>query len=109
MVIPSIPGYGYSAKPRETGWGPARIARAWTELMKRLGYTRYVAQGGDWGAIITDVMATQEPPGLLAMHTNFGQALFPPMSQQRWRVTCWGLVARRHRACPLRRAARTSS
>ena len=70
VVIPSIPGYGYSAKPRETGWDPARIARAWTELMKRLGYTRYVAQGGDWGAIITDVMATQEPPGLLAMHTN---------------------------------------
>ena len=70
VVIPSMPGYGYSGKPRETGWGPDRIARAWTELMKRLGYTRYVAQGGDWGAIITDVMAVQAPPELLGMHTN---------------------------------------
>ena len=70
VVIPSIPGYGYSGKPRETGWGPDRIARAWTELMKRLGYTRFVAQGGDWGAIITDVMANQAPPELIGMHTN---------------------------------------
>jgi pimeloyl-ACP methyl ester carboxylesterase len=70
VVIPSIPGYGYSGKPRETGWDPARIAGAWTELMKRLGYTRFVAQGGDWGAIITDVLAVQAPPGLLGMHTN---------------------------------------
>ena len=61
VVIPSMPGYGYSGKPRETGWGPDRIARAWAELMKRLGYTRFVAQGGDWGAIITDVMAAQAP------------------------------------------------
>ena len=65
-----MPGYGYSGKPRETGWGPDRIARAWTELMRRLGYTRFVAQGGDWGAIITDVMAAQAPPELLGMHTN---------------------------------------
>jgi pimeloyl-ACP methyl ester carboxylesterase len=70
LVIPSIPGYGYSGKPRETGWDPARIAGAWTELMKRLGYTRFVAQGGDWGAIITDVLAVQAPPELLGMHTN---------------------------------------
>ncbi len=70
VVIPSIPGYGYSGKPRETGWDPARIAAAWTELMKRLGYTRFVAQGGDWGAIITDVLAVQAPPELLGMHTN---------------------------------------
>ncbi len=70
VVIPSIPGYGYSGKPRDTGWGPDRVARAWAELMKRLGYTLYVAQGGDWGAIITDVMAAQEPPGLIGMHTN---------------------------------------
>jgi len=70
MVIPSIPGYGYSGKPRETGWDPARIAGAWTELMKRLGYTRFVAQGGDWGAIITAVLAVQAPPELLGMHTN---------------------------------------
>jgi pimeloyl-ACP methyl ester carboxylesterase len=70
VVIPSMPGYGYSGKPGETGWGPARIARAWTELMKRLGYAQFVAQGGDWGAIITDVMAAQAPPGLIGMHTN---------------------------------------
>ena len=70
VVIPSMPGYGYSGKPHETGWGPDRMARAWTELMKRLGYTRFVAQGGDWGAIVTDVMATQAPPELLGMHTN---------------------------------------
>jgi pimeloyl-ACP methyl ester carboxylesterase len=70
VVVPSIPGYGYSGKPRETGWGPTRIAQAWTELMKRLGYTQFVAQGGDWGAIITDVMAAQAPPELLGMHTN---------------------------------------
>jgi pimeloyl-ACP methyl ester carboxylesterase len=61
VVIPSMPGYGYTAKPRETGWGPDRMARAWTELMKRLGYTQFVAQGGDWGAIVTDVMAAQAP------------------------------------------------
>jgi len=70
LVIPSIPGYGYSGKPRELGWGPARIARAWAELMKRLGYTHYVAQGGDWGAIITDLLSAQAPPGLLGMHSN---------------------------------------
>jgi pimeloyl-ACP methyl ester carboxylesterase len=70
MIIPSMPGYGYSGKQRDTGWGSDRIARAWTELMKRLGYPRYVAQGGDWGAIITDVTAVQAPPELVGMHTN---------------------------------------
>jgi pimeloyl-ACP methyl ester carboxylesterase len=70
VVIPSIPGYGYSGKPRDTGWGPDRTARAWAELMKRLGYSLYVAQGGDWGAVITDVMAAAAPPGLAGMHTN---------------------------------------
>jgi pimeloyl-ACP methyl ester carboxylesterase len=70
VVIPSMPGYGYSGKPRDTGWGPEHIARAWAELMQRLGYTLYVAQGGDWGAIVTDVMASQAPPGLVGMHTN---------------------------------------
>jgi pimeloyl-ACP methyl ester carboxylesterase len=75
VVIPSMPGYGYSGKPRETGWGPNRMARAWAELMKRLGYARYVAQGGDWGAIVTDVMAAQAPPGLLGMHTNMAGVL----------------------------------
>ena len=70
LVIPSMPGYGFSGKPTTTGWGPERIARAWAELMERLGYTQYVAQGGDWGALITDLMGVQAPPGLLGIHTN---------------------------------------
>ena len=70
VVIPSMPGYGFSGKPTSTGWGPERMARAWAELMKRLGYTRYVAQGGDWGAFVVDQMGLQAPPGLLAIHTN---------------------------------------
>ena len=70
VVIPSMPGYGFSGKPTATGWGPERMARAWDALMKRLGYTRYVAQGGDWGAFVVDQMALQAPPGLLAIHTN---------------------------------------
>jgi pimeloyl-ACP methyl ester carboxylesterase len=70
VVIPSMPGYGFSEKPRETGWNPDRIARAWATLMKRLGYTRYVAQGGDWGAPITSAMARQAPAGLLGIHVN---------------------------------------
>ena len=70
VVIPSMPGHGYSGTPREPGWGPDRIANTWVVLMKRLGYTQYVAQGGDWGAVITDLMAAQAPPGLLGMHTN---------------------------------------
>jgi len=80
VVIPSIPGYGYSSKPRDTGWGPDRISRAWAELMKRLGYMLYVAQGGDWGAIVTDLMAAQEPPGLIGMHTNMPGVLPPDVS-----------------------------
>src|SRR6187431_516592 len=70
LVIPSIPGYGFSGKPATTGWGPVRIARAWVVLMKRLGYTRFVAQGGDWGGMITDAMALQAPPELLGIHLN---------------------------------------
>ena len=70
VVIPSMPGYGFSGKPTSTGWGPERMARAWAELMKRLGYDRYVAQGGDWGAFVVDQMGLQAPPGLLAIHTN---------------------------------------
>ena len=70
VVVPSMPGYGFSAKPAETGWGPPHIARAWIALMKRLGYTRYVAQGGDWGAQITDVMGAQAPPELVGIHSN---------------------------------------
>src|SRR5688572_13846500 len=70
LVIPSMPGYGFSGKPTSTGWGPERMARAWDVLMKRLGYTRYVAQGGDWGAFVVDQMGLQAPEGLLAIHTN---------------------------------------
>jgi pimeloyl-ACP methyl ester carboxylesterase len=70
VVIPSMPGYGFSGKPTGTGWGPERMARAWAELMRRLGYDRYVAQGGDWGAFVVDQMGLQAPDGLLAIHTN---------------------------------------
>ena len=84
VVIPSIPGYGYSGKPASTGWGPDRIARAWAVLMNRLGYTRYVAQGGDWGAIITDLMAAQAPPGLIGMHTNMAAVVPPEIDKLLW-------------------------
>jgi len=70
LVLPSLPGYGFSGKPKGTGWGPDRIARAWAELMQRLGYTRYVSQGGDWGSVVSHAMARQAPPGLLAIHVN---------------------------------------
>ena len=70
LVIPSLPGYGFSGKPTEPGWNPVRIARAWATLMQRLGYTQYVAQGGDWGNAVTENMALQQPPGLLGIHTN---------------------------------------
>src|SRR6202047_1292729 len=70
LVIPSLPGYGFSGKPTAPVWPPVSIARAWATLMKRLGYTRYVAQGGDWGNAVSEVMALQQPPGLLGIHTN---------------------------------------
>jgi pimeloyl-ACP methyl ester carboxylesterase len=77
LVLPSMPGYGFSGKPTDTGWGPDRIARAWAELMKRLGYTRYVAQGGDWGSPVSSAMARQAPAGLLGIHINL-PAIVPP-------------------------------
>ena len=77
LVIPSIPGFGFSGRPKDMGWNPDRIARAWAELMKRLGYSRYVAQGGDWGSPISSAMARQSAPGLLGIHINL-PATIPP-------------------------------
>jgi pimeloyl-ACP methyl ester carboxylesterase len=81
LVIPSMPGYGFSGKPTAPGWDPQHIARAWTVLMKRLDYTKFVAQGGDWGALITEQMAVQAPPELLAMHTNMPGAVPPEIAK----------------------------
>jgi pimeloyl-ACP methyl ester carboxylesterase len=89
LVIPSMPGYGFSGKPTTKGWGPDRIARAWAELMKRLGYTKYVAQGGDWGAVVVDLMGVQEPPGLLGIHTNM-PGVIPPEIDRLFRTDVIG-------------------
>jgi pimeloyl-ACP methyl ester carboxylesterase len=81
LVIPSLPGHGFSGKPRETGWDPIRIAKAWVVLMERLGYTEYVAQGGDWGNAVTEQLALLKPPGLLGIHTNMPATLSPEISK----------------------------
>jgi pimeloyl-ACP methyl ester carboxylesterase len=81
VVIPSLPGYGFSGKPTAVGWDPAHIARAWTVLMTRLGYKRFVAQGGDWGDAVTEQMAVQAPPGLIAIHTNMPGAVPPEIEK----------------------------
>ena len=81
VVIPSMAGYGFSGKPTTPGWDPARMARAWVELMKRLGYSRFAAQGGDWGGFVTNVMAEQAPPELIGIHLNFSGAAPPEISR----------------------------
>jgi pimeloyl-ACP methyl ester carboxylesterase len=81
LVIPSLPGYGFSGKPTVPGWNPVSIAKAWATLMQRLGYAKYVAQGGDWGNAVSEVMALQQPPGLLGIHTNMAAAVPPDVSK----------------------------
>lgn len=81
VVVPSMPGYGFSARPTAPGWNPPRIAAAWITLMKRLGYTRFLAQGGDWGALMTELLGTIAPPGLIAIHTNMPSTVPPEIYQ----------------------------
>ena len=96
LVLPSIPGYGFSGEPAEVGWDPGRIARAWAELMRRLGYTRYVAQGGDVGAFVTDAMGRQAPDGLLGIHLNLLQTALlgasPPAESEKERAALGALA-----------------
>ena len=100
LVIPSLPGYGFSGKPTTTGWDPIRIARTWAVLMQRLGYTRYVAQGGDWGNAVTEQLALQQPAGLVAIHTNMPATVPADIDKARL-CQCPGAVwpLRRRKAC----------
>jgi pimeloyl-ACP methyl ester carboxylesterase len=93
LVIPSIPNHGFSGKPRETGWDPIRVAKAFVVLMKRLGYNEYVAQGGDWGNAVTEQMALLKPPGLLGIHTNMPATVPPDVSKA---LASGGPESRRH-------------
>jgi pimeloyl-ACP methyl ester carboxylesterase len=81
LVLPSMPGYGFSERPQGTGWGPARMARGWDQLMRRLGYQQYVSQGGDWGAVVSDVLAAQAPTGLLGIHVNMPATVPPEIAE----------------------------
>jgi len=81
LVIPSLPGYGFSGKPTTPGWNPVSIAKAWATLMQRLGYAKYVAQGGDWGNAVSETMALQQPPGLFGIHTNMAATVPPDVSR----------------------------
>ena len=102
LVLPSMPGYGFSGKPQSTGGGPDRIARTWAELMERLGYKRYVAQGGDWGSVVADVMARQAPAGLLGIHVNMPATVPADVAK----ALNSGDPA--HRGCPIRKRPRSN-
>jgi pimeloyl-ACP methyl ester carboxylesterase len=101
VVIPSMPGYGFSGKPTTTGWNPPRIASAYGELMTRLGYAKYVAQGGDWGSIVVNAMGVQEPKGLIAIHTNMPEVIPPEIDAVIWSggPLPQGLSEEERRAC----------
>lgn len=103
IVLPSMPGYGFSAKPTSAGWGPDRIGRAWDELMRRLGYDRYVSQGGDWGAVVSDVMARQAPAGLLGIHVNMPATVPADVAR------ALAMANRRQPGCPARRRPPSTS
>jgi pimeloyl-ACP methyl ester carboxylesterase len=116
LVIPSMPGYGFSGKPTTTGWDPEHIARAWVVLMKRLGYKKFVAQGGDWGAVVTEYMGAQAPAELLAIHTNMANAIPAITTRRRSRARRRPPVSRPTRRPPTsacssstRRASATAS
>ena len=109
LVMPSMPGFGFSEKPTDAGWGPDRIARVWAELMKRLGYTRYVAQGGDWGSPVSSAMARLAPAGLLGIHINLPAVLVPTEVIAAAAAIAAGGPARCRPGFPKRNARRSTS